>query len=660
MAISAFHDDEVDEEVFGSGPRADTEDDDDGGDEGRDDEGDDDEGDNDDEGDDDDEGDGDDDTAARPSRSPRAPVKLRSRFVYLRLFNVSPQAPIHIRHISLHAEILRKALLPSLRTCGHAGAAEMAAAIRDNSTLHVLDAVFDLDLPKSGDTRGDSVQTDGDDLCVLYDRGPKPGPSSAASTACGSGAAAEHDEGRPGFGRRYDPPPPHCGRAGSARRACGGGGGGGFDPFRRVIGVDPGRVALVTAAEVLPFLDAHGRQRVRVWTLSRKRWRSDINAARREATARKWTTELRRPPDPSKPGDLGGAFVQLADPDASGKTADVAQYVKHVRVHLLVREDVFDETRKPRWANARFTAWQAKQRALSRFWGEVAAGKLEDGTAGVRPMIAYGDAQFASSYRGGLSAPTTAAYVACINVLGAASVCLTSEYRSTKTHAACGCVLRKVVTEVPSQRHVADVERWAADKADWDRAVDQARELGRPYPPPFRRHKPHDVRGVGGLRVCANPECPERGRSFVNRDVNAALNIRLAFLRRDKGLPPPEHLDPDHAADYKGGWDEDDRRLGGLYGPFRIRAPEVGSRKEAEHGVPHGDGLRARLRRERAGRRPRDRGGGAGGRAGGGGGGARGGGGGGGGGGGARGILRRTSPVQWRRSVVGVYRPGWG
>ena len=56
---------------------------------------------------------------------------------------------------------------------------------------------------------------------------------------------------------------------------------------------------------------------------------------------------------------------------------------------------------KPPFAECRTAAHRRSPRAR--------AGRLADGTAGVHPVIAYGDANFASSFHGSISAPTTAA-----------------------------------------------------------------------------------------------------------------------------------------------------------------------------------------------------------------------------------------------------------
>jgi hypothetical protein len=191
-----------------------------------------------------------------------------------------------------------------------------------------------------------------------------------------------------------------------------------------------------------------------------------------------------------------------------------------------VEDDIFDETMKPRWAKAAFTTWQAKTRAMARFWSEVRAGRVEDGTAGVRPLIVYGGANFASSAKGAAAAPTTALYAACLAVCGPAAVRLATEHRSSKCCACCGGVLQWVATPMPSPAHAAARAR-----------IEAARE-GRGWAPMRPLSTLIDVRG---LKRCPSPLC-EREGAFVDRDVNAALNILRAFVQLDATGTLPEHM----------------------------------------------------------------------------------------------------------------------
>ena len=82
------------------------------------------------------------------------------------------------------------------------------------------------------------------------------------------------------------------------------------------------------------------------------------------------------------------------------------------------RDDTLRVTLSREWAREEFKTWVAKARALDGFWARIRAGRQDDGTAGVAPFIAYGDAGFRSSARGNRPAPTTSLYASCVAVNG--------------------------------------------------------------------------------------------------------------------------------------------------------------------------------------------------------------------------------------------------
>jgi len=571
--------------------------------------------------------DDDDDNVADGAELVGGSFPQRSGFFYPKLFNLVPTSAARRRHVRFDGDalfnIFGPATLPGEDNLqGRPLPPEVVdlrksiRKLRRGRPLHplqILHRVFDLPLPPEDHAFGSSVETDGHSLSAQYVANAEK-EDIRLQRVMGLLPPSTKPLHPPPGQRRHRPPgprrPPHGLACTHPRRgtgtlppACL------HQPYLRVIGVDPGRINLVTAVEVLPFADASGQPCIRTWNLTRKRWRSDIGAQRREDDARAWTTALRHVPSAAAAAAGGdhafpspaGAFVQLAAPEACGKTASLDQYLQHMRLTARLRPVIFAETLKPRWANADFRAYQAKCRALAQFWSEVRAGKLEDGTAGVHPVIAYGDANFASSYRGGISAPTTAAYVACVNVMGQDAVCLTSEYRSTKCHAACGSPLRKVTSEVPSYRHQKRMDKYERVMKAWTKDVHEATACGRALPARPWVRKPPEVRRVDGLRVCVNPDCPERHRSLVHRDVNAALNIRLAFLQLDRGESPPRHLDPRYKQVLRLEDEvELERRANAsppLNTPWRIHHQE-GTRHAYEHLKPHGDGLRQKLCRD--------------------------------------------------------------
>ena len=293
-----------------------------------------------------------------------------------------------------------------------------------------------------------------------------------------------------------------------------------YAPWERLVRVDSGATNIVTCVETL----ADGTQRV--WKLTRKEWRDRTQAERRLSRARLWTAALRRPAAQGAAPDTAGAFVRLAAADAPlAQTSDLGELARYLQLRESVQDEVWAEMRKRRWRHAAFRAWQVRGQVLAQFWGRVRAGRLEDGTAGVTPMVAYGDASFSSSGRGRPTAPTTAVLKACCDVMGPGAVVLVTEHRSSKCCADCGHVMRKVFTLFASPRQQRKEVKAAARAAARGRVPRRERVL-------------HYVRG---LMLCGNLLC-SRASSLKDRDINATENIELAFLALDMGLPLPAHM----------------------------------------------------------------------------------------------------------------------
>ena len=288
--------------------------------------------------------------------------------------------------------------------------------------------------------------------------------------------------------------------------------------FSRLMAVDPGGTNIATVVETIRNLSTPNEEpRVRVYKLTRNQWRSDCGAEKRLKTASNWTSHLR-----ATGGEDGeqpiGAFAALSAKDVVGKTANLQQYVNHMITTAQLRPIIFEETLKPRWARAAFKSWQVKRKVLTRFWSSVRAGKLIDGTASVQPMIAYGDAVFSASGPGRVSSPTTTMYETCVAVMGRKSVRRVDEFNTTKNHHACGCELRSIASVEEAQMPTSVEDGEEEDGGGGGGAS-------------YTYKKP-----VRGLKLC------ETCHEFVDRDINAALNMLLVFRAADKGEAPPEHL----------------------------------------------------------------------------------------------------------------------
>ncbi len=144
---------------------------------------------------------------------------------------------------------------------------------------------------------------------------------------------------------------------------------------------------------------------------------------------------------------------------------------------------------QPRVRRALFTYYMLSTSVMDSFWASVRRGRARDGTLRkeAQTLLAYGAAGPDGHWRGG--GPHRRLYVSAQRVFGGARVAKTDEFNTTRTHAHCGAVLSDVV----------------------DKAKNNKQRL------------PHGAT-EHSLKHC--PKCS----SWVDRDVNAALNILKAFI----------------------------------------------------------------------------------------------------------------------------------
>ena len=318
----------------------------------------------------------------------------------------------------------------------------------------------------------------------------------------------------------------------------------------RNVGVDAGATYIVRTAEYVRdpdtgeyLRDARGERVVRRDGLSRAEWASQTGQAERLARARAWCTELAAP---------GGAWSRLQA--VSRNVPEWGHFLAYSRAahgflapgaldwlwaHEGALEAVFEEKLKPRWAHARFNSWSRNQSVLMSFWARIVRGRVEDGTAGRRPVLHYGDAAFNATGRGRPSAPTTAMHEACVAACGARWVRKADEHRSTKCCARCGEVLEYVHGgggtvapggghPRPSPPHPPPPPRKVTALTPDRVYAAAARRAATPLPNGWQRPPPRplpEFRPVRGLLHCGSASCRAAGVTFVHRDVNAAVNI---------------------------------------------------------------------------------------------------------------------------------------
>ena len=322
-------------------------------------------------------------------------------------------------------------------------------------------------------------------------------------------------------------------------------------PRLRVIAVDPGRVAIVTCGEWVTD-KVTGRPRWATWRLSRSefyaktgyhesmRKRSLWNLEVADAHAALATVSVRTGRLDRFDAFLAVVETHLDDLWTNREHSRWMRLVRappppcgqqHARVRSCARASCPQPPPPPAYASPLpphappqdFRAKRAATKCREGFWRLVTGGRDDDGTRGVDPVFAYGDAGFASSGKGGMAAPTSAMRRSCVAVNGRSKVVAVDEFNSTAKHAVTpdGSVCGRYLSDVVDQR-VGHCKR--------------ARCCGSGTPP----------RGAAsgvlsrGLKRC--PTC----FIFEDRDANACRNILAAFWSSREGRGRPGYLRDTH------------------------------------------------------------------------------------------------------------------
>ena len=246
-----------------------------------------------------------------------------------------------------------------------------------------------------------------------------------------------------------------------------------LQPEDRVVGLDPGRTNIMTIAEMLP------PGTTRVYTLTRRQYYREAGIVRARSHTEHWHKDIR----PSL----------RALSTVSVKGASLTAFEAYMAVYLAHATALWIQYLKPRWAEQRMRLYGGKKRVFARFFNDVASGAH----LGQRTVVAYGSAKFAPGGRGEVSVPTSRAYKECVSRFVTLYV---DEFRTSKVHHGTWDVLKRVVKRCCTGR-----------KRDGGMR---------------RRSGVTDVRGL----LWYDSTMPNGKSKFVNRDVNAALNIRTCLI----------------------------------------------------------------------------------------------------------------------------------
>ena len=228
--------------------------------------------------------------------------------------------------------------------------------------------------------------------------------------------------------------------------------------------------------------------RVATYCLTMGHFNKATGKAQRLADAESWNREL------------AGEHARLST--VSRNTSYPGRLGEYHAVVSAVAEAVHASRAKRRVRRAKFTYYMRSTSVIDKFWAMVRRGRARDGTLGMEDfsLLAYGEAGVSGRWAGG--GPHRRMWVSAQRTFRKSHVVRVDEYNTSKKHAYCGAVLAGVVSRGGHTRHggvYGAVER--------------------------------------GIKMCTSTSC----LNFVDRDVNAALNILHAFiatLRVSKGRVP--------------------------------------------------------------------------------------------------------------------------
>jgi hypothetical protein len=194
--------------------------------------------------------------------------------------------------------------------------------------------------------------------------------------------------------------------------------------------------------------------------------------------------------------------------EMTSRGADFEAFRKLMEVRVAHWDALWEEYTKPRWARLRMNLYCGKQQAFANFFNQLSALK-EDKTQ--RLVVAYAAGRW-KIQKGCTPAPTTRLYKECTRRFVTIPV---DEFRTSYTHHELGCTLQRVEME-KCQRRPEDIAKYGL-------LTEEQME---------RRAK---VRGLFAL-VSATSDGKKR-MEFVNRDSNAAINIRRCAVLEKR---PPD------------------------------------------------------------------------------------------------------------------------
>jgi len=265
-----------------------------------------------------------------------------------------------------------------------------------------------------------------------------------------------------------------------------------------VVGADPGNTSIITIAapkRAEDGTDGNLRQKdMRLLRFSRARYYREsgiINARKKIET---WNSGMKEHLEASS--------------EVTSRGADFEAFRKFTEVRVAHWEAPWEEYTKPRWARWRMNLYCGKQRAFANFFNQLSALKENQSE---RLVVTYGAGRWMTQ-KGTTPAPTTRTYKECARRFATMPV---DRFRTSYTHHELGCTLQRVEME-KCQRSFEDIAKYGPMTGE-------------------QMETRANVRGLLALVSTINGN--EKRMEYVNRDFNAALNIRKCAVLEKR---PPE------------------------------------------------------------------------------------------------------------------------
>jgi hypothetical protein len=197
------------------------------------------------------------------------------------------------------------------------------------------------------------------------------------------------------------------------------------------------------------------------------------------------------------------------------KTTNLSSYKEFIDNYISVYDSVWRIRTTKKWLNERLRVYSLKQKFIANWINNLIGDGPDRKARKANLTIAYGDAKFASTGKGEKPGPTSWLSKEISKKIDTVFV---NEFNTTKKCHCCEqtlCVVKDEVTneEVARRRNkVRKKQRTRVFNASGDEAVTEEEEK-----------KKTQIIDIRGLRWCPT------NHTFVDRDVNAALNILVVF-----------------------------------------------------------------------------------------------------------------------------------